>query len=112
MHPLIILQLLFLLMVANGTPVIAKKLLGSRCSYPLDGGVGFIDGRPLFGTSKTIRGILLAIVTTVAAAPATLRKFLRFKSSTVVLTAERYPPSVTIQPTCPEGHGWLQVKVD
>src|ERR1700733_6782617 len=48
-------------------------------------------------------------VSTVAAAPAALRKFLRFKSSTVVvLTAERYPPSVTIQPTCLERHGfWL-----
>jgi CDP-2,3-bis-(O-geranylgeranyl)-sn-glycerol synthase len=69
MHSLVILQLLLLLMVANGTPVIAKKLLGARFAYPLDGGAGFVDGHPLFGTSKTIRGILLSIMVTSAAAP-------------------------------------------
>jgi CDP-diglyceride synthetase len=68
MHSLLILQLLLLLMVANGTPVIAKKLLGSRFAYPLDGGAGFVDGHPLFGASKTIRGILLSIMVTSAAA--------------------------------------------
>jgi CDP-2,3-bis-(O-geranylgeranyl)-sn-glycerol synthase len=60
MQPIIILQLLVLLMLANGTPVIAKKLLGDRYSYPLDGNLTFADGRPLFGRSKTIRGIVLA----------------------------------------------------
>src|SRR5258708_3660 len=68
MHYPVILQLLLLLMVANGTPVIANKLLGNRFSYPLDGGAGFVDGHPLFGASKTIRGILLSIVVTSAAA--------------------------------------------
>ena len=33
MHSLVVLQLLFLLALANGTPVVAKKLLGSRYSY-------------------------------------------------------------------------------
>jgi hypothetical protein len=32
-----ILQLLVLLMLANGTPVVAKKFLGERFTYPLDG---------------------------------------------------------------------------
>src|SRR5258708_6078805 len=68
MHYPVILQLLLLLMVANGAPVIAKKLLGSRFAYPLDGGAGFVDGHPLFGASKTIRGILLSITVTSAAA--------------------------------------------
>src|ERR1700730_12947993 len=36
-----ILQLLVLLMLANGTPVVAKKFLGERFTYPLDGGVVF-----------------------------------------------------------------------
>jgi CDP-2,3-bis-(O-geranylgeranyl)-sn-glycerol synthase len=69
MHPVALLQLLFLLALANGTPVIAKKLLGSRFAWPLDGGVAFVDGRPLFGFSKTIRGIVLALLATTAGAP-------------------------------------------
>jgi CDP-diglyceride synthetase len=69
MQPIIILQLLVLLMLANGTPVIAKKLLGDRYSYPLDGNLTFADGRPLFGRSKTIRGVVLAVLVTTAGAP-------------------------------------------
>ena len=64
MQPLRILQLLILLAVANGTPVIAKDILGNHFSYPLDAHVRFADGRPLFGASKTIRGILLSLLTT------------------------------------------------
>jgi|SRR5438270_1856971 len=69
MHPVIILQLLTLLMLANGTPLIAKKLFGERYSYPLDGNATFADGRPVFGRSKTIRGIVLAVLVATAAAP-------------------------------------------
>ena len=69
MHPVIILQLLILLMLANGTPVVAKKLLGARYSYPLDGNLTFADGRPVFGRSKTIRGVALAVLVTTASAP-------------------------------------------
>ena len=69
MHPLAILQLLVLLLVANGTPVIAKRVLGHRLSYPLDGGTGFLDGQPLFGPSKTLRGVLSSILVTSAFAP-------------------------------------------
>ena len=58
-----------LLMLANGTPVIAKKLLGVRYSYPLDGNLTFTDGRPVFGCSKTIRGVALAVLVTAAGAP-------------------------------------------
>ena len=69
MHPVPILQLLILLMLANGTPLVARKILGERFSYPLDGGVEFVDGRPLFGRSKTIRGVVLAVLVTMAGAP-------------------------------------------
>jgi CDP-diglyceride synthetase len=69
MQVFVILQLLILLMLANGTPVIAKKLLGDRYSYPLDGNLTFADGRPLFGHSKTIRGVVLAVLVTTAGAP-------------------------------------------
>ena len=69
MHPWLILQLLILLVLANGAPVAGKKLLGQRLAYPLDGGAEFIDGRPLFGRSKTIRGVVLAVLVTMAGAP-------------------------------------------
>jgi hypothetical protein len=64
----IVLRLLLLLFLANGTPVMVKKLLGNRWSYPLDGDREFVDGRPLFGRSKTIRGVALAILSTTAGA--------------------------------------------
>jgi hypothetical protein len=69
MQIFIILKLLILLAVANGVPVIAKRLFGNRLSYALDGGARFIDGRPLFGTSKTVRGLLLSIAVTTAVPP-------------------------------------------
>jgi CDP-2,3-bis-(O-geranylgeranyl)-sn-glycerol synthase len=49
--------------------VIAKKMFGGRYSYPLDGNLTFADGQPVFGRSKTIRGIVLAILVTTASAP-------------------------------------------
>jgi hypothetical protein len=63
MHPLLVTELLALLTLANGTPVIAKKLLADRLAYPLDAGLR-LDGRPLFGKSKTIRGVLLSVIVT------------------------------------------------
>jgi hypothetical protein len=68
MQPTLILELLILLAVANGTPVAAKLILGEAFARPLDGGAHFVDGRPWFGPSKTIRGILLAVPATMAAA--------------------------------------------
>ena len=68
-NPLLILQLTALLAVANGAPVIATRLFGHHFSYPLDDGVEFFDGRPLFGKSKTIRGIVVSILLTAISAP-------------------------------------------
>ena len=48
MHGWLVLQLLILLIVANGTAVLAKKVLGGTFGRPLDGGATFIDGQPLF----------------------------------------------------------------
>ncbi len=69
MQPVAILQLMVLLTLANGTPVIAKKIFGSRFARPLDGGITFIDAHPLLGSSKTIRGVFVSIVITTAGAP-------------------------------------------
>ncbi len=64
----LLLQLLLLLMVANGAPILAQKLFNDRFNHPLDGGLVLRDGRRLFGSSKTVRGIVLAIISTVVAA--------------------------------------------
>jgi CDP-diglyceride synthetase len=65
----LIAQLMVLLAVANGTPVIAAKILGNNSALPLDGNVILSDGKPLFGSSKTLRGVLLSILLTTACAP-------------------------------------------
>ena len=64
-----ILQALILLTFANGTPVIVKKLAGHHLAFPLDAGLQFLDGRPLFGKSKTIRGVVASIAITAGFAP-------------------------------------------
>lgn len=64
MQPVLIFELLILIATANGTPVLAKKLFGDVMAWPLDGGVTFFDGRPIFGPSKTIRGIVLSLLVT------------------------------------------------
>jgi hypothetical protein len=65
---LLTLKLLLLLTLANGAPVIVKDVFGNRFSWPIDFGIGFL-GRPLFGKSKTIRGIVSSAVVTSACAP-------------------------------------------
>jgi hypothetical protein len=68
MHLPAVLQSLVLLVLANGTALFAKKLFGNRLAHPLDAGTSFVDGRPLFGRSKTVRGVLASLlVTTVGA---------------------------------------------
>jgi hypothetical protein len=63
-----IVRLLLLVMLANGMPLIGKKVLGDRFAFAVDSGTKYFDGRSLFGPSKTIRGILLSIlITTVGA---------------------------------------------
>jgi CDP-2,3-bis-(O-geranylgeranyl)-sn-glycerol synthase len=60
-------QLLVLLTVANGAPVVMTKLLKNKMSWPLDAGALFMDGRPLLGASKTIRGVLSSLLLTTLA---------------------------------------------
>ena len=69
MQPILIVKLIVLLSIANGSPVFAKKIFGGRFSWPVDGGCAFVDGRPLFGSAKTIRGVLFSVVLATAAAP-------------------------------------------
>lgn len=66
-HILLVGQVLMLLGVANGVPVFATRLFGKRFGTPLDGGLKFPDGRPLFGPSKTVRGLVLSVICTLLA---------------------------------------------
>ena len=60
-------RLLLLLGVANSAPIAARRLLADRWAAPLDGGLNFVDGRPLLGPGKTIRGVVVAVVATALA---------------------------------------------
>jgi CDP-diglyceride synthetase len=62
-------EALALITLANAGPVLAKKLLGARLARPLDGGAVWSDGRPLFGASKTLRGLAAALMLPAGAAP-------------------------------------------
>ncbi len=69
MHAMALAQVMTLLAVANGIPVLAKKAFGVRSAWPLDFGFDLPDGRRLFGASKTIRGVVLAVGACWIAAP-------------------------------------------
>lgn len=61
-------QVVLVLIAANGAPIVAGKLLGRRLTLPLDGNSKFIDGHPLLGHSKTVRGLLAALLVSPPAA--------------------------------------------
>jgi CDP-diglyceride synthetase len=63
------LRLLLLLGLANTAPLVAKRWLSTRWAAPLDGGMKFFDGRPLLGSSKTIRGLVAAVGAATFGAP-------------------------------------------
>lgn len=64
MHPVALAQVLVLIALANSSPVIAKLIWGKAYAWPIDGNPRFVDGRPLLGPSKTIRGVVVSLVTT------------------------------------------------
>jgi len=55
-------KLLLTLIAVNGIPVVLHLCLGDRFSRPIDGGVLLTDGYPLFGSSKTWRGLLFGSI--------------------------------------------------
>jgi hypothetical protein len=67
-HPVVVLQSLILIAVANGGPVLFARMLGRRFADPIDGGVVLRDGHQLLGRSKTWRGVAAAIVLAACAA--------------------------------------------
>jgi CDP-2,3-bis-(O-geranylgeranyl)-sn-glycerol synthase len=61
-------ELLLLILIANGTPIMAAALCGPWGAYPLDGGCK-LGARRVLGDSKTWRGIILALLVTSVVAP-------------------------------------------
>jgi CDP-2,3-bis-(O-geranylgeranyl)-sn-glycerol synthase len=55
-------KILLLLCCVNGAPILLRKLLDERYAWALDGGRRLADGRPVFGPSKTWRGIAGALL--------------------------------------------------
>jgi CDP-2,3-bis-(O-geranylgeranyl)-sn-glycerol synthase len=64
MNARLAIELLLLLLVANGAPVLAGLMLRERWNSPLDGGHVCRDGRRLLGPAKTVRGVLAALLAT------------------------------------------------
>ena len=62
-------QLVLLLIITNATPVILSLLAGRHWNRPLDGNRLLRDRQPLLGPSKTIRGVVGAVLATAAIAP-------------------------------------------
>ena len=62
-------KLLALLLVVNGSPVVARAMLGSHLATPIDGGYRHRDGRPLLGPSKTWAGAATAMLSGAVLAP-------------------------------------------
>lgn len=70
MNMALIFRTLVLLAVANGTPVIVKRVFGARADHAIDCGVRLADGRFMFGPSKTIRGVVSSVIATALIAAA------------------------------------------
>ena len=61
---LVKIELLLLIVTANGVPILLDDLLGRRWDWPLDAGLRFADGRRLLGRSATVRGFAGATIAT------------------------------------------------
>ena len=62
------LSLLLLIIIANGAPVLTHWLLNDSFNLAVDFNQKLPDKNQLFGSSKTWRGILAALLATTAAA--------------------------------------------
>ena len=60
---MVYLQLLIVLIAANGAPILGRLLMKDYWKTPIDLGARFIDERPWLGPSKTYRGVVCAVVT-------------------------------------------------
>ena len=61
-------ELLLLIIIANGAPILIRVLVRDRFDRAVDFGQKMPDGRHVFGSSKTWRGVIAALLTTGVAA--------------------------------------------
>lgn len=54
-------QLLMVLIAANGAPILGRLLMKNYWNTPIDLGNRFMDGRPWLGPSKTYRGVFFGM---------------------------------------------------
>ena len=59
-----IITLLFLILIANGAPIIFSYLFAKKMSVPVDFGFTLKDQQPVFGRSKTWRGLIASVLIT------------------------------------------------
>jgi CDP-2,3-bis-(O-geranylgeranyl)-sn-glycerol synthase len=59
------LKLLLLIIIVNGVPVLTRNILKLHFETAVDFNRVFFDGWPVFGPTKTWRGIVAAIIITV-----------------------------------------------
>lgn len=57
-------HLLLLIIVANACPILIRNLVKGKWSHAVDADIRFIDGHPLFGISKTWRGVITSLIIT------------------------------------------------
>ena len=57
---------LSLLFIANGAPILTSWILSNRWNFPVDAHILFFDHKPLFGPTKTLRGLFASLFFTVA----------------------------------------------
>jgi CDP-2,3-bis-(O-geranylgeranyl)-sn-glycerol synthase len=63
-----LIQLLSLIIIANGTPILIRVLLRDKLGLAVDFGCTLPDKRPVFGPAKTWRGIVASLLVTSIAA--------------------------------------------
>lgn len=63
-----ILDVVFLLLVANGAPVVADCIFRQKFAFALDGRRVYADGQRILGDSKTLRGLAVALTSAAVAA--------------------------------------------
>lgn len=59
---LLSLVLFVMLVLANGVPVVVARVFKQRWRAPVDGDRRWSDGRPIFGPSKTWRGLVSGVL--------------------------------------------------
>ncbi len=62
--PAELLQLLLLIIIANGAPIITRQWLNGRFSHAVDLDHDLVDNNRIFGPSKTWRGIFSSLLAT------------------------------------------------